>query len=173
MQSISETWIKCSSPNLAEGWLFSLPRILSCLHQLSVCQRTQTTLKERKLSNTPSGKFIWFSTNEEISNELVARNRILVFAAKVLGSPRGKHCNSLEKNACIYKEALVFVWTTMIYVVKSTNFSPCAIVIVKLTTCNDLGLLIYFIIYFTVILKKNLTLPSYKHHLHPLMIKVR
>ena len=28
-------------------------------------------------------------------NKCVARNRILAFAQRVLGSPRGKHCNSL------------------------------------------------------------------------------
>ena len=32
----------------------------------------------------------------EILNEWVASNRILVFAQRFLGSPRGKHCNSLE-----------------------------------------------------------------------------
>ena len=32
----------------------------------------------------------------EILNEWVASNRILVFAHRFLGSPRGKHCNSLE-----------------------------------------------------------------------------
>ena len=34
----------------------------------------------------------------EILNEWVASNRILVFAHRFLGSPRGKHCNSLEGN---------------------------------------------------------------------------
>ena len=32
----------------------------------------------------------------EIHNEWVASNRILLFALRFLGSPRGKHCNSLE-----------------------------------------------------------------------------
>ena len=31
-------------------------------------------------------------------NEIVASNRILVFTQRFLGSPRGKHCNSLERN---------------------------------------------------------------------------
>ena len=32
------------------------------------------------------------------SNKWVASNRILVFAHRSLGSPQGKHCNSLEEN---------------------------------------------------------------------------
>ena len=33
-----------------------------------------------------------------ISNKWVATNRILTFVYRFLGSPQGKHCNSLERN---------------------------------------------------------------------------
>ena len=36
--------------------------------------------------------------HQNLHSELVASNRILVFAQRFLESPRGKHCNSLEGN---------------------------------------------------------------------------
>ena len=36
--------------------------------------------------------------HQKLPNELVASNRILVFAQRFLESPRGKHCHSLEGN---------------------------------------------------------------------------
>ena len=36
--------------------------------------------------------------HQNLHSELVASNRILVFAERFLESPRGKHCNSLEGN---------------------------------------------------------------------------
>ena len=35
---------------------------------------------------------------ETLTNDRVANNRILVFAQRFLGSPRGEHCKRLEGN---------------------------------------------------------------------------
>ena len=88
---------------------------------------------ERVSTDTNSQNNNWVSADMQHSvhmltdiNEWVASNRILVFAHRFLGSPRGKHCNSLplDRHAC----QMILSWQvahTLPTLGPQMFFSPC------------------------------------------------